>query len=277
MTGDPIRALAQDGESARADRLFGNRRALPVPAAWTPTLLVAIDTEEEFDWRAPPDPNRRSVTNIRQQPLLQAVFDRLGVVPTYLVDHPVATDPQAVAILRGFAAAGRCEIGAHLHPWVTPPIEEPVDAWHAFACNLPPALERRKLETLTHAIEDAFAIAPRIYRAGNYGVGPHTTRFLAELGYAVDSSIVPFTDFRAQGGPNFEHWSAEPFETAEGVVEIPLSAGFAARAWPGHCASPGSPHGWRCWNGCGSARRDTRWRKCSASPPPAWRAASACS
>lgn len=239
MTGEPTRALAQGGDVAETGTLFAGRRALPVPAEWTPTLVVAIDTEEEFDWRAPPDSRRRSVTNIRHQPLLQAVFDRFGVVPTYLVDHPVATDPDAVAILRGFADAGRCEIGAHLHPWVTPPIEEAVDAWHAFACNLPPALERRKLETLTRAIEDAFASAPRIYRAGNYGIGPHTARFLAEFGYAIDTSIVPFTDFRPQGGPNFEHWSAEPFETAEGIVEIPLSAGFAGRfASNGHAIFP---------------------------------------
>lgn len=191
--------------------------------------MVVIDTEEEFDWRAPPSSLSRSVTNVHAMPLLQAVFDRLGVLPAYLVDHPVATDPVAAGILRGFADAGRCEIGAHLHPWVTPPVEESVDAWHAFACNLPPDLERRKLETLTHAIVDAFGRQPRIFRAGNYGIGPHTPGFLAELGYEVDTSVVPYTDFRPQGGPNFDDWTATPFRTTEGIVELPLSAGFAGQ------------------------------------------------
>ncbi len=191
--------------------------------------MVVIDTEEEFDWRVSPNPLSRSVTNVQALPLVQAVFDRLGVMPAYLVDHPVASEPAAVAVLRGFAESGRCEIGAHLHPWVTPPVEEAVDSWHAFACNLPAELERRKLVTLTQAIGDAFGRAPRIFRAGNYGIGPHTPGFLAELGYGVDTSVVPYTDFRPQGGPNFEDWTAAPFRTAEGIVELPLSAGFAGQ------------------------------------------------
>lgn len=206
---------------------------LTVPADSQPTLLVVIDTEEEFDWRAPPNPNSRSVTNIQFLPMLQAIFDRHGVKPAYLVDHPVATDPAAASLLRGIADSGRCEIGAHLHPWVTPPVEEQFDAWHAFACNLPPDLEYRKLVTLTEAITAAFGTAPRIFKAGNYGIGPETARSLSSLGYQVDSSIVPFTDFTPQGGPSFQDWTAQPFRSIEGIVEIPLTAGFAGQ-FSGH-------------------------------------------
>ncbi len=212
-----------------ASSLFAGRRTLPVPRDWAPTLLVVIDTEEEFDWRAPPSPNSRSVANVQLVPMLQAIFDRHGIRPAYLVDHPVTSAPEAVSLLRAIAEDGRCEIGAHLHPWVTPPVEEKLDAWHAFACNLPPDLERRKLQTLTTAIETTFGAAPRIFKAGGYGVGPQTAGFLAELGYRVDSSIVPFTDFTPLGGPNFQDWTGQPFETAEGIVEIPLSAGFAGQ------------------------------------------------
>lgn len=234
MSSDPSRSERREGDAEPGASLFPDRRPLTVPTAWPPTLLVVIDTEEEFDWRSPPDPLRRSVDNIRYQPLLQAAFDRCGVTPAYLVDHPVATSPEAVAILRGFAEQGRCEIGAHLHPWVTPPVEETIDAWHAFACNLPPDLERRKLHTLTAAIAAAFGTRPLIFKAGNYGISRHTAGFLAELGYKVDSSVVPFTDFRAQGGPNFQDWTGVPFQTIEGIVEIPLCAGFA-----GHFADHG--------------------------------------
>jgi hypothetical protein len=224
---DPTRAPSDGTELLSQADFFPIRSTLAVPADWPPTLLVVIDTEEEFDWRAPPDPRRRSVQNIQFQPLLQAVFDRVGLTPAYLVDHPVATNAEAVAVLRPCAEHGRCEIGAHLHPWVTPPVEETVDAWHAFACNLPPALERRKLETLTQAINQSFGRAPTIFKAGGYGVGPNTAGILADLGYKVDSSIVPFTDFTPQGGPNFAGCDGAPFITGEGIVELPLSVHFA--------------------------------------------------
>ena len=227
MLHDPTR-LSRSGAEPRHS-LFPGSRMLDVPSAWPPTLLVVVDTEEEFDWRAPPHPAQRSVRNVQHLPRLQAVFDRHGIVPAYLVDHPVAATPDAVAVLRPWVDAGRCEVGAHLHPWVNPPVEEPVDAWHAFACNLPPDLERRKLAHLTDTIRDAFGLHPRIFKAGAYGISRHTPGFLAALGYRVDSSVVPFTSFRAIGGPDFGAWGGQPFQTAEGIVEIPLTAGFAGR------------------------------------------------
>ncbi len=209
--------------------LFNGPRFLTVPADWQPTLLVVIDTEEEFDWRAQPNPASRSVTNVQSIPALQSIFDRYGVRPAYLVDYPVASAPEAVAVLRSIADDGRCEIGAHLHPWVTPPIEEDVNLWHSFACNLPNDLERRKIETLTRSIESVFGVAPTIFKAGAYGIGRRTPGILAELGYRIDTSLVPFTDFTAIGGPDFRDWTGQPFETSEGIIEMPLSAGFSGR------------------------------------------------
>src|ERR1700720_3563068 len=83
---------------------------LKPPASWPPTLVVVIDTEEEFDWNAPFNPASNSVTNIELQPLAQRVLDARGVVPTYVVDYPVTSTPAAVAVLRAFADEGRCEI-----------------------------------------------------------------------------------------------------------------------------------------------------------------------
>ena len=229
MLSDPNRAMADQKVVEAGSTLFPGRRMLGLAGDAPPTLLVVIDTEEEFDWRAPPNPESRSVENVQELPLLQAVFDRHGVRPAYLIDHPVASCPRAVALLRGMVGRGACEVGAHLHPWVTPPVEEPMDVWYSFGCNLAPELERRKLETLTRAIAEAFEAAPRIFKAGGYGIGPSTCGFLAELGYRVDSSVVPYTDFSLRGGPNFHGSTPQPFETAEGIVEIPLTAGFAGQ------------------------------------------------
>ena len=199
---------------------------LTVPAHWPPTLVVVVDTEEEFDWTAPFDPAGTAVTNIACQPLAQRIFDAHGVVPTYVVDYPVAAAPEAVALLGGLAAAGRCEIGAHLHPWVTPPLGGPVDARHSYPGNLPPALERAKLAALTRVIEAGFGRRPVVYKAGRYGIGPATAGILGELGYRVDVSVVPHTDFSADGGPDFTARPEGPVRLGPGLVGLPLSVHF---------------------------------------------------
>jgi hypothetical protein len=89
----------------------------------TPELFVIVDTEEEFDWAAPLSRESVGTASIPAQARAHDIYDRLGIVPTYVIDHPVATDPAAVAFLKGLSDAGKAEIGAHLHPWVTPPHE----------------------------------------------------------------------------------------------------------------------------------------------------------
>jgi len=212
------------------------QKLLIPPASWPPTLVAVIDTEEEFDWTAPFDAANTAVANIGLQPLAQRVFDSHGLVPTYVVDYPVASTQAAVDVLSGFATAGRCEIGAHLHPWVNPPAEGPVDVRHSYPGNLPAAIERRKLIALTGAITDSFGIRPTVYKAGRYGIGAATPATLRELGYTVDVSVVPHTDFSADGGPDFRDTPAVPFIIAGNLCELPLSVHFV-----GHFAAHG-PH-----------------------------------
>ncbi|MGI4952900.1 MAG: polysaccharide deacetylase family protein [Janthinobacterium lividum] len=207
--------------------MFPDRRTLRIPPSWPLTLLVVVDTEEEFDWNAPFDPGSVQVRNIAEQPVVQAIFDAHGVAPTYVVDYPVAATPAARDVLRAIAAEGRCTIGAHLHPWVTPPHEGPVGGRHSYAGNLPPALERAKLAALTDMIETGFGQRPTIYKAGRYGVGPDTMASLAALGYRIDCSVVPFTDFSPDDGPDFSALDNQPFTLPQGLTELPLSVNYA--------------------------------------------------
>lgn len=196
-----------------------------------PQLAVVVDTEEEFDWTRPFSRANRSVRSVPAQALAQAIYDPLGIVPTYVVDHPVATDPSASAFLARLRDEGRAEIGAHLHPWVTPPDEEEVTAFNSYHCNLPPALERAKIERLTAAIEAGFGERPRVFKAGRYGFGEQTRRTLVDLGYEVDCSIVPHTSFGADGGPDFRGSPDRPWwlDRSAGLLEVPLTAGFIGR------------------------------------------------
>jgi len=197
----------------------------------TPVLTVVVDTEEEFDWDKPFSRDSTSTSSIASQPLAhEQVFDRFGVVPTYVIDWPVATSTAAVQVLGKLMAEGRCEIGTHLHPWVSPPHDEVVNNFNSYAGNLPQELEYKKIELLTNAIQTAFGRRPTVFKAGRYGVGPHTADTLAKLGYLIDASVVPFTQMTADGGPDFSKHGVHPYwftANNQRLLELPATAGYA--------------------------------------------------
>ena len=197
-----------------------------------PELLIVVDTEEEFDWTRPFDRANTATTSILAQAHAQAIYERLGIVPTYVIDYPVARSGEGAAYLRSLREAGRAEIGAHLHAWVTPPHDEPVSTRNSYQCNLPPALERAKLETLTDAIEQAVGARPTAFKAGRHGFGPATARHLIDLGYRIDCSLLPHHDMRADGGPDFVGMPDQPFwhPDAHTLLEVPVTTGFFGAA-----------------------------------------------
>src|SRR5207244_2594717 len=113
-------------------------------------LIVSVDTEED-NW----EPRRDGVTieNIRELPRLHALFQRLGMRATYFSSYQVAIRERAAAMLRELRAGG-AEIGAHLHPWNTPPLEESFLPRNSMLKNLPPALQVAKLERLTATLRE---------------------------------------------------------------------------------------------------------------------------
>jgi hypothetical protein len=201
--------------------------------ATRPLLFVVVDTEEEFDWRAPFTRSSTSVGAMRHVERGQTIFDRYDVRPTYVIDYCVATQADGYGPLVDFARAGRCQIGAHLHPWVTPPFHEPVDGFHSFACNLAPGLEASKLQSLHEAIVTHTGVTPLVYKAGRYGVGTATLAWLAERGYDTDVSINPTLPPSPDGGPDFRAFDSRPFMMRErGLLELPLTHGYAGWAGP---------------------------------------------
>ncbi len=210
---------------------------LRLSASAPPVLLVVVDTEEEFDWHAPFDRANTGVTHMRAVGDFQSVCDEFGVRPVYVIDHPIATQAAAFEPLRAIQASGRCEIGAHLHPWVSPPFEEEVNARNSYPGNLPRELERAKLASLVAAIETNLGVRPRSYKAGRYGFGPHTAEILAELGFACDLSFCPAFDLRADGGPDYSRFTSDAswIDERAGLVSLPTTGAFV-----GWAASPAS-------------------------------------
>ena len=196
----------------------------------SPLLQIIVDTEEEFDWDRPFDRRNVGVTAIDAQGSAQALYAPYGLRPTYVIDFPVASSESAVAVLRAFQDTGQCLIGAHLHPWVNPPFDETVTDFNSYPGNLPADLEAAKLGVLTDTIHGAFGRRPTVYKAGRYGVGADTAAILGRLGYRIDLSVVPHTDFRPQFGPDFRGCPDRPFWVGDALLEIPLSRGFSGLA-----------------------------------------------
>ncbi|MCW3849203.1 WalW protein [Sphingomonas sp. LB-2] len=195
------------------------------PADFGTRFTVFVDTEEEFDWREPLRRDARSVTATAAIPAAHRRFAERGVALTYLVDHPVASAPQAVAAIRPCLDDGRSAVGTQLHPWVNPPFEEEVNGPNSFAANLPKPLQAAKLAELTRTIEAAFGARPLAYRAGRYGIGPETFALLAAEGYRLDTSLRPAYDYSPEQGPDFTAVPNHAFR-AGGIVALPFSTVF---------------------------------------------------
>jgi hypothetical protein len=194
-----------------------------------PVLLGLVATEEEFDWSAPFSRRETSTRAIDDLHLAQALFEEAGIVPTYALDYPVAS--QRGATFRPWLERGAAEVGAHLHPWVNPPHDEVVSDLNSFPGNLPPALEFEKLKHLVAAIESGTGQRPRVYQAGRYGLAPHTLEHLAALGFRVDASVAPPFDYRREGGPNFARFPSEPYwvDRVGGLLEVPVTGAYLGR------------------------------------------------
>lgn len=191
-------------------------------------LLVTVDVEEEFDWSKPFSSENRSTESMKQFHLAHDIISAHGFKPSYLIDYPILEDPFAVSLFKKWLKAGQCEIGAQLHPWVTPPYEEEVNRYNSFAGNLPFNLEYRKLQNLRDRIYQEFGVYPKYYKAGRYGFGKNTAKILKSLGFEVDLSFVPHTSFAFEGGPDYREVPDYAFwlDEHKTLKEIPLTKNF---------------------------------------------------
>jgi hypothetical protein len=202
-------------------------------------LTITIDTEED-NW-GEYDRSWYSVENVARIPRLHRVFARHGVRATYLITHPVATDPRARDILGSLQRAGECEIGTHLHPWNTPPLTEEKTRRNSFISNLDSDLQFRKIQSLHETIERNFGVAPGSYRSGRWGFDERVAANLIRLGYAVDTSVYPTWDWSAEGGPDFSGATLEPYmyrsaaadpDKNRSLLEVPATIDYVQDARP---------------------------------------------
>lgn len=223
------------------------------------SVVLTIDTEPDDAWT---NHLNSSVANVQELRRLQELLDLFGAKATCLVTYRVIKDGRAVDVLNRLVDEGAAEIGAHLHPWETPPfMDSGIDVkHHTYPHELPLDAFKQKLEALTEAIAGRFGL-PTSYRAGRWGLAAEHLAVLENLGYIVDTSVIPLVDWRrnpgiplsenGHGGIDYRFAPQRPYHpaytdvTREGdarIVELPVTVSFTRRtptfvrtqygAWP---------------------------------------------
>jgi peptidoglycan/xylan/chitin deacetylase (PgdA/CDA1 family) len=211
-------------------------------------FVITVDVEPDDAWS---DHRNRSLANICELRRLQTLLDGFGAKATLLCTHTVVQNDDAWAVVRELADGSGAEIGSHLHPWENPPyLESGLDVkFPTFPHELPGSSFRDKMECLTQAIMKR-ADAPTSYRAGRWGLAAEHLPVLEELGYTVDTSVIPLINWGTtfgipaadggRGGPDYRFAPQEPYHpdyanpTVPGgaaITELPVTVAFT-RAVP---------------------------------------------
>lgn len=199
----------------------------------TVQVSISIDTEED-DWgRYVFDgASTRNISHLRE---LQELFDQFGARPTYLVNRPPLLDATSVEVLGELAARESVEIGAHCHPWNTPP-DTGQGVERSMMFRLDPESNRLMIGEITRRIEAELGVRPTTFRAGRWGWGRSVATGLVAEGYLVDSSVSPLIDWTSMGGPDYTDVPSDayrfhpdrPFtpDPSGVLVELPTTVGF---------------------------------------------------
>jgi len=208
-------------------------------------LVVTVDVEPDCTptWHySSPLTFDGVATGIRT--ILQPLFNKHGVAPTYLVNNVVLEHEPSVDVLRSLH--GRHELGTHLHGEFI----EPKKVYYSYAgkkaeanqCALPPEIELEKLRTLTNLFDARFGRSPTSFRAGRFSAGSNTIRSLRRLGYKVDTSVTPhicWNDVSRERSVDFSSAPEQPYfvsesellheDSSRSVLEVPVSIGVLRR------------------------------------------------
>lgn len=183
-------------------------------------LVFSVDVEEEGLFSGRYAPQAEGVTNVAALARLEFLSREFGLPLTLLCTWPVLTDPGCAGLLRRWQDELGAELGAHLHPWNTPPLtDQPAAAWTPSSA-MPRAELDARLGALVRACGEVSGRAPASFRMGRFDLGPEVRGLLPGHGLRVDSSMVPLRF--APDVPEHFLCPAEPFPLAAENGAAPL-------------------------------------------------------
>jgi hypothetical protein len=181
-------------------------------------FLLTIDTEGDNVWGRP---ERITTENARFLPRFQDLCGKFGFKPTYLANYEMAIDPRFQAFGKSVLRENAGEIGLHVHPWNSPPLDPGAPdprTNHLYLYELSDDLLRAKIRHQTDLLRDTFEIQPKSHRAGRWGFDERVARVLVEAGYDVDCSVTPGVSWKTHkgapdgdGGPEYFGFPRDPY------------------------------------------------------------------
>ncbi|MGB7581433.1 MAG: hypothetical protein WBL85_03170 [Sedimentisphaerales bacterium] len=200
-------------------------------------FCITVDTEPDCDihWKRTRPLTFESVT-FGIPSILRPIWDKFGIRPVYFVSPGVFENDQCCRTLKDEIVRG-AEIGTHLHSEYIEPQRKHEDisgiASDEFPCFAYDAeIESAKIKNLTGLIEKKLGVRPVSYRAARYGADLDTIKALEKLGYKVDSSVTPDTDWRSYGGPDHSRSPKQPYFISQTdyysagnstILEVPIT------------------------------------------------------
>jgi hypothetical protein len=192
-------------------------------------LAVTIDVEEEGLFSGRYESRNVSVENVAELSRLDPIFREWNIAPTLLLTYPVARAERHRDLLLQLTHQWNAEIGAHLHPWCTPPFQtlphpEPVPSE-----LMPRELLKAKLQSLIESIRQ-MGVTPTSFRMGRFDIGPKVFSLLTGTGILVDSSVAPMR--RYQSGARLLAAPTDPYFPdpeeprrlgGSSVLEVPIT------------------------------------------------------
>ena len=185
-------------------------------------FIVTVDTESDIQKKGN---DKVILKNLAAMPRFQALCEAYNIIPTYLIAYEVAMDKETASNLKKWQDSGKAEVGAHLHPWTTPPIGNG-DEKLRFPHELSDKELGDKFGSLNDAITKAVGRNPTSYRAGRWGFDNRQAELLKKYGYIVDCSVTPKIDWRGMGGPDFRGAGVYPSRFPNGLLEVPVTILF---------------------------------------------------
>jgi hypothetical protein len=170
--------------------------------------------------------------------ILQPLFNKYHVKPTYLINNVVLEDEESVEVFKNLD--GEYELGTHLHAEFI----EPNKIFYDYAgkkgemnqCFLEPEIEYEKIKNITKLFIKNFRYQPLSFRAGRFSAGSNTINCLEELGYKIDTSVTPhinWNDKTREKPVDFSNIYEQPFFIKKNsffekdingkILEVPVS------------------------------------------------------
>ena len=208
-------------------------------------LVITVDVEPDCSstWHYS-DPLRFNGVSEGIAQILQPLFIKYDITPTYLINNVVLEDDSSVKTF--LHLQGKYELGTHLHPEFIEPQKKYADyagkKGVANCCFYPPHIESEKIKNITTLFENRFGYKPVAFRAGRYSAGSNTISSLARLGYLADTSITPhlcWNDISREKPVDFTNAPEQPYfmeeeditkENTEGrILQVPISIALKKR------------------------------------------------